>query len=83
VRSPTFAAFAPGYIAEASEVSPPDGDAFVDPTVLRMRFLPTRTEKCRLLPSGISVAASQKAPRFDAAVQRYLRALGCSPQDRL
>jgi hypothetical protein len=82
VSAPRFDAFAPGYVAESSDVTPRGGRPYVDQTILRMRPLKSRQEQCAHLPNGPSIDASDKASRFDAAVQAYRLELSCSSQDR-
>ena len=78
VSAPRFDAFAPGYIAESSEVTPRGGQPYVDSTILKMRLLKTRKERCDRLPGGPSMDASEEAPLFDRAVQAYRSELSCS-----
>jgi hypothetical protein len=78
VAAPRFAAFAPGYAAETEEVIPPGDRLYVDETVLRMRLIRTREERCRQLPGSPSIEASEKAPRFRSAVLAYRSMLSCS-----
>jgi hypothetical protein len=82
VSTPRFDAFAPGYVAESSEVTPRGGQTYVDKTILRMRRLTTRKERCDRLPGGPSMDASEEAPLFDRAVQAYRSELSCSYLDR-
>ena len=82
VSAPRFHAFAPGYIAESEEVVSPGGQLYVDDTILRMRLLETRKERCGRLPGGPSMDASGKAILFDRAVQAYRSELSCSSLDQ-
>ena len=82
VSTPRFDAFAPGYVAESSEVTPRGGQAYVDSTILKMRLLKTRKERCDHLPGGPSMDASERASLFDRAVQAYRAELSCSYLDR-
>jgi hypothetical protein len=77
VGVPRFDAFAPGYIAESSEVAPRGGQPYYDQTILRMRLLKTHKDRCDRLPGGPSIAASEKAPLFRGAVLDYRSALPC------
>ena len=77
VSAPRFDAFAPGYVAESSEVTPRGGQPYVDETILRLRLLNTRKDRCDRLPGGPSMAASEKAPLFRGAVLDYRSALSC------
>jgi hypothetical protein len=81
VSAPRFDAFTPGYVAESSEV-PRGGQPYVDETILRMRRLKTRKERCDRLPGGPSMDASEDAPLFDRAVRAYRSELSCSYLDR-
>ena len=74
VMEPGIGYFAPGYIATAREVTPPDGVPFVDPTVIKMRSLKTQEERCRRQPGGV---LHDKSPRFREAVDSYRLGLVC------
>ena len=82
VSAPRFGAFAPGYVAESETVVSLGGQLYVDDTILSMRPLKTRKERCERLPSGPSIDASEKAAMFDRAVQAYRSELSCSSLDR-
>jgi hypothetical protein len=76
VKEPGVGYFAPGYVPVQAEVTPADGDPFIDPTVVKMRPLKTREERC--LPSNRAGAPlHDKAPRYRAAVYEYDRELRC------
>jgi hypothetical protein len=77
VSAPRFDAFAPGYVAESSEVTPRGGQPYVDETILRLRLLQTREDRCDRLPGGPSMAAGERAPLFRSAVLDYRSALSC------
>lgn len=77
VIEPGVGVFAPGYLMQSPEVTPPDGRRYVDPTVVKMRPLKTREEQCKYSPSGPGIAASREAPRWAEAVQRYTTGLNC------
>ena len=77
VSAPRFDAFAPGYVAESSEVTPRGGQQYVDETILKLRLLKTPKDRCDRLPGGPSMAASEKAPLFRGAVLDYRSALSC------
>jgi hypothetical protein len=77
VRGPRFAAFAPGYVAEAEDVTPPGGRPYVDATILRMRRLGTLEERCQHIPGSPGIAAGRKVPLFVTAVQEYVTGLNC------
>ena len=80
VSAPRFAAFAPGYIAESSEVTPREGRPYVDATILRVRRLETREDQCRQRP-GEPWAPQAKVPRFMSGVQQYNLSLNCGELD--
>ena len=82
VSEPRFGAFAPGYVAESEEVISPGGQLYVDDTILRMRLLKTRKERCGRLPGGPSMDASERVSLFHRAVQDYRSELSCSSLDR-
>ena len=77
VSSPRFDAFAPGYITESSDVTPPGGRPYADETILKMRSLKTTEERCERQPGGPGVEAGTKAPRFKKGVQDYSSSLKC------
>jgi hypothetical protein len=77
VGAPRFSAFAPGYVAESEEVVPVGGRLYVDDTVLTMRRLTTRQERCGRLPGGPSIEASTKAIEFYRAVRAYRAEMSC------
>jgi hypothetical protein len=71
--------FAPGYVAEAEVVAPPDGQRFVDPTVVKMRRLKTRKElleKSRARPVGVPL---ERMVEFTRAINVESRMLGLEP----
>ncbi|MBI3047001.1 MAG: hypothetical protein HYY76_01695 [Acidobacteria bacterium] len=76
VSRPRFAVFAPGYLPQAEEVTPPDGRLYVDPTVLTMRPLKTREDRCRHRPGAPGVPPNELT-NFVEAVQRYTTELKC------
>jgi hypothetical protein len=76
VREPRFAAFAPGYIADAENVTPAGGRPYVDTTILKMRRLETREERCKYQPREPGVPSGE-APSFISAVQQYSAGLKC------
>jgi hypothetical protein len=49
ILEPTFKVFAPGYAEDRWVVTPPTGQALVDPTVIEMRRLRTREERLNAL----------------------------------
>lgn len=77
VSAPGMGFFAPGYLIQSHEVTPPDGRAYVDPTVVKMRPLKTREEQCKHEPSGPWLEARRAAPRFSEAIERYVSGLDC------
>jgi hypothetical protein len=71
--------FAPGYIPVQRIVTPPDGEVFVAPTVLKMRKLNTRAElsnKSRSTPGGVPL---EKMREFTKAINRERAMLGMPP----
>jgi len=77
VREPGLGIFAPGYLIQAPEVTPAGGRAYVDPTVVKMRPLTTRDERCKYEPFGITADAHRHVPRFVRAQREYKVALRC------
>jgi hypothetical protein len=79
IRKPQLTYFAPGYVAHAVTVTPPDGRPFVDPTVVQMRRLKTRAEllqKSRGYPSAIP---PDKMREFLKAINIESQMLGLKP----
>ena len=76
VNEPGFGYFAPGYLIQSEDVTPPGGRKYVDPTVARMRPLETREERCTYRPAEPWAPVS-RVPRFMDAVQQYNVAIGC------
>jgi hypothetical protein len=79
--------FAPGYVAHSEVVTPPGGQRFVDPTVVRMRRLKTREELREKSRSRPSLVPDEKMPGFLKAIERedtmiYLRPSAPSPAGR-
>ncbi|MGH7324143.1 MAG: hypothetical protein ACREJ9_05785 [Candidatus Rokuibacteriota bacterium] len=71
--------FAPGYVVHTEVVTPPNGQPFVDPTVVRMRRLKTRQElweKSRARPSKVP---DEKMPGFIKAINAENKTLGLGP----
>lgn len=78
VSAPGISVFAPGYLMQEPEVTPSDGRPYVDPTVVKMRPLKTREERCRYEPFGVTADAHDKVPRFVQAQYDYQSALRCN-----
>ena len=79
VSAPRFDAFAPGYVAESSEVAPRGGQPYVDGTILNMRHLETREEQCKHEPFGIGARfPKNEVPLFSAAIDDYVERLACN-----
>jgi len=57
IPEPEFKIFAPGYAEHRWVVTPPAGDALVDPTVIEMRRLKTREEQLEVLRRADSASA--------------------------
>ncbi|MBI2828380.1 MAG: hypothetical protein HYX77_03795 [Acidobacteria bacterium] len=77
VNKPGIGVFAPGYLIQSHAVTPPDGRAYVDSTVVKMRPLKTREEQCKHRPGGPWLEADPKVPKFKEAIQRYNVGLKC------
>ena len=79
VREPGLSVFAPGYLMQEPDVTPPGGRAYVDPTIVRMRPLKTREERCEHEPRGVGALFSKAgALRFADAVDEYVAGLACA-----
>lgn len=77
VRGPDVHVFAPRYLWEqAPEVTPADGQPYVDPTVIKVRLLKTPEEQCKFRPREL-LTPENSAQRYLHAVQEYNLALGC------
>lgn len=77
VNEPGIGVFAPGYLIQSHEVTPPDGRAYVDSTVVKMRPLKTREERCKHRPGGPWLEADPKVTKFKEAIQQYNVGLKC------
>lgn len=80
IRPPEIIYFAPGYEGTSRVVTPPDGQPFVAPTVVKMRRLKTREEllsKSRGYPSRIP---EDKMLNFLRAINVERRMLGLRPE---
>lgn len=79
VQRPRFYIFAPGYRREDTIVSPPEGVAFADPTVVRMRRLQTREDllaASRTRPAGVP---TEHMVEMTKAINRERASLGLDP----
>jgi hypothetical protein len=76
VNTPRFDAFAPGYVAESSEVTPRSGLPYVDATVLKMRLQKTREERCKRRWGPLADVRST-LPNIMAALDLYTNELKC------
>ena len=77
VSGPEVAVFAPGYMMQAPEVTPAGGRAYVDPTVIPMRPLNTRDERCTHIWGGPLVDVGSTVPTFMEAIRQYAADLDC------
>jgi hypothetical protein len=78
VNAPGMGIFAPGYLIQSHDVTPPGGRAYVDPTVVKMRPLKTREERCKYEPFGVPPDAHKSVPRFVQAQRDYQSVLKCA-----
>ena len=67
VMEPGVGYFAPGYVAAARKVTPPNGVPFVDPTVVKMR--PLETWRCYELRRPSVMIPIEKIPKLTRALQ--------------
>jgi hypothetical protein len=74
--------FAPGYAPHAEVVSPPDGEPFVDPTVIQVRRLKTRQERLRAQRSYPPSVPARTMPRLLEALNKERTSLGLDPITR-
>jgi len=77
VRDPEFAVFAPGYMMQAPDVTPASGRAYIDPTIVTMRPLKTRAERCANLWGGPLLDVGSTVPTFMEAIRQYAADLNC------
>ena len=71
--------FAPGYAPHAELVTPPDGQPFVDPTVVQMRRLTTREERVEYQGRFPPSIPFEKMPNLLRALNEERRRLGFGP----
>lgn len=76
VTAPGLSVFSPGYVIQDEVVTPPGGRVLVDPTVVKMKPLRTREERCEQRPNELW-GPSSVAPLFTGAVQQYNIGLKC------
>ncbi len=95
ILEPEFKIFAPGYAEHRWIVTPPTGQALVDPTVIEMRLLKTREERRRNLPAipGVfytsepsggalkTVVPRSKIENFLRVLNEEEKALGLKPTE--
>ena len=75
VMGPGIEVFAPGYVMATVEVAP-GGSRYVDATVVKMRPLKTRADRCA--PKNyVGTPSHDKAPSYRDAVLKYRFDLGC------
>lgn len=79
IFEPTIDWFAPGYAHAKLVVTPPNGEAFVDPTVIQMRRLNTREERIKNLYHSPPSIPDEKMPRLLMAISEERKALGLKP----
>ncbi len=71
--------FAPGYAEERWVVTPPTGEALMDPTVIEMRRLRTREELLRKSRSRPGEVPDDRMPEFIRAINIERMMLGMDP----
>lgn len=77
VTEPDISAFAPGYLMQEPEVTPANGRAYVDPTMVKMRPLKTREEECKYRWYGPLIDVGINVPVVMGAIQQYNIGLRC------
>lgn len=77
VRGPEISVFAPGYMMQAPDVTPAGGRAYVDPTIVTMRLLKTRAERCANLWGGPLLDVGSTVPTFMEVIRQYAADLDC------
>lgn len=76
VRGPEISVFSPGYLMQEPD-TPPESRPYVDSTVVPMRPLRTREEKCKYAWGGPLADTESTVPRLMEALHEYNRALKC------
>jgi hypothetical protein len=79
---PNVIYFAPGYAAHAELVTPPDGEPFVDPTIVQVRRLKTREERIRNQDRYPPSIPARKMPYLLGALNMERAELGLKPITR-
>lgn len=79
IQAPQITIFAPGYVWQATLVTPPDGQEFVDPTVVEMRRLRTREERIHNLYRYPPSIPDYKMLRLLEAISKERVSLGLKP----
>jgi hypothetical protein len=74
VMAPTLEYFAPGYLTHRYEVVALDGEPYAGSTIVRLRPIKTREERCTERPY---TPMHDSAPMFRQAVLAYWRGLDC------
>ncbi|MCI0484918.1 MAG: carboxypeptidase-like regulatory domain-containing protein [candidate division NC10 bacterium] len=83
ILEPEFKVFAPGYAEDRWVVTPPTGQALVDPTVIEMHRLKTGEElrqKSRGYPSYVP---EERIPEFIRAINAERAMLGLKPTGKI
>lgn len=77
VTEPAFSVFAPGYVMLPARATVSQGRPYVDPTVVPMRPLRSREERCQYEPLGVMGDAQRRVPRYVEAQRNYQQSLQC------
>ena len=77
VQRPGISVFVPGYVMEGAAIVTGEGRAYIDPTFIGMRLLPTKDDRCKnRTPLPVSTPW-EAVPVIATAVHNYLIGLSC------
>ncbi len=79
ILEPTFKVFAPGYAEDRWVVTPPTGQALVDPTTIEMRRLRTREDLLKKSRGYPSEVPEDRMPELIRAINIERKMLGLDP----
>lgn len=80
ITEPEFKVFAPGYAQHRWVVTPPTGEALIDPTVIEMRRLKTREERLQYLRfATLPSVPAEKRSLYTQALIKERKNLGLDP----
>lgn len=77
VTKPAFSVFVPGYVMLPATTTVSQGRPYVDLTIVPMRQLRSREERCQYEPLGIMGDAQRLVPQYVEAQRKYQQSLQC------